>query len=639
MHTGRCTHLLATVQTTTMDVAAPHATEITARPATGTLRTAATISGALVLVSAAATLGARGATHDQAMAALLRGTMVAAPLAAGIYAQRLCPFERFSRLLIVVGVVSFLTTLAESSDPTPYSIGRAAGWTLELLLVMLVLAFPDGPLRGRPDRLLAAAMAAVVAVFYLPTLVLTQQFQVPSPYTSCTHDCPRNVFFSFAADHPATGRAFLGAGTLLVFTIMLLVLVRLRARIDHASAIQREALLPVLVLGGVREMLVGVLIVTRQLDGDNGFVPTGATLIAWATPAIAIAFLVGLVRMRLAAERSLRTLTAAVRGTPDLRALRRAVAESFDDPTLVLSVVGPDHPDRWFDVHGAPAPAPLQRDGRCLTLVRDGHGVLAGALDADGALADRPELLDAAAGLVAMALTTSRLEAEAVTAAIAVRESRARIAVSADEERRRIERDLHDGAQQRLVAMRIELSIVEDMVQDDPAGAAARIRELEASAEEALEELRSLAHGVRPPLLADRGLAEALRSALARSGLPATLAEQSVLRYPPEVESAVYFCVLEALQNVAKHAKGASRVHVRLDGDTRGELWFDVRDDGAGADDDALEGGVGITNMHDRLAAVDGRLRVVSHRGIGTCVFGRVPATAVSQPQPAQRAR
>ena len=199
--------------------------------------------------------------------------MVAAPLAAGIYARRLRPFERFSRLLLVVGVVSFVTTLAESDDATLYSLGRAAGWTLELLLVVLVLAFPDGPLRGRPDRLLAAAMAAVVAVFYFPTLILTEHFQVPSPYTSCTHDCPDNVFFPFGTDHPAVGRAFLGAGALLVFIIMLLVLVRLRARIGHASAIQRQALLPVLVLGAVREALVGVLIVTRQLDGDDGLRP------------------------------------------------------------------------------------------------------------------------------------------------------------------------------------------------------------------------------------------------------------------------------------------------------------------------------------------------------------------------------
>jgi signal transduction histidine kinase len=631
---------LATVHPTTlvMNVAAPHATDIAGRTALSALRSAGAVGCALVLVTIATVLGATAATDDGAIAALLRGTMVAAPLAAGLYARRIPSFERFSSLLLVVGGVSFVTTLAETSDAALYSVGRAAGWTLELLLVTLVLAFPDGPLRGRPDRALIAAMAAVVAVFYLPTLVLTKDFQIPSPYTSCTADCPHNVFFPFGTDHAAIGRDFLGAGALLVFTIMLLVLVRLRGRIAHASAIQRKALVPVLVLGAAREALVGGLIVARQIDATASFVPTGATLIAWATPAIAIAFLVGLVRMRLAAERSLRTLAAAVRGMPDLRALQRAVAAAFDDPTLTLTVTAADAPACWLDVYGEPAPAPEAAGGRCLALVRDGHGVVGGALQADGALSERPELLEAAAGLVAIALTNGRLEAEAELAAVEVRESRARIAASADEERRRIERDLHDGAQQRLVALRIELSLVEDMLQDDPAGAVARIRELEASAEEALEELRALAHGVRPPLLADRGLAEALRSAIARSGLPATLAEQSIRRYPPEIESAVYFCVLEALQNAAKHARGASRVRVRLDGDTHGELWFDVRDDGAGAEDAALEGGVGITNMHDRLAAVDGHLRVNSRCGIGTCVFGRVPATAVGAPQRVQRA-
>ena len=229
------------------------------------------------------------------------------------------------------------------------------------------------------------------------------------------------------------------------------------------------------------------------------------------------------------------------------------------------------------------------------------------------------------AALVAVALDNRRLEAEAEGAAAAVRESRARIAAGADDERRRIERDLHDGAQQRLVAMRIELSIVEDMLLDDPLGAAARIRELEASAEEALEELRALAHGVHPPLLADRGLVEALRSAIAHSALPATLLADGVRRYSPEIESAIYFCILEALQNVAKHARDARRVRVHVTGDTPGELRFDVDDDGAGADDTPLRDGAGITNMRDRLAAIGARCVLVSRRGIGTCVSGRVP--------------
>jgi signal transduction histidine kinase len=201
---------------------------------------------------------------------------------------------------------------------------------------------------------------------------------------------------------------------------------------------------------------------------------------------------------------------------------------------------------------------------------------------------------------------------------------------SADAERRRLERDLHDGAQQRLVAMRIELGLVEDMLQDDPDAAAARIRELEASADEALDELRALAHGVRPPLLADRGVAEALRSTITRSTLPAVFTTRGVARYASEVESAVYFTILEALQNVAKHAHGASRVRITLDGDVRGELRFEVRDDGPGADQADLDAGAGVMNMRDRLAAVDGHLRIVSIPGAGTVVAGNLPAARVT---------
>jgi len=153
---------------------------------------------------------------------------------------------------------------------------------------------------------------------------------------------------------------------------------------------------------------------------------------------------------------------------------------------------------------------------------------------------------------------------------------------------------LHDGAQQRLVALRIELGLVEDMLEDDPAGAAARIRELEASAEEALDELRSVAHGVCPPLLADRGLREALRAAVDRSPVPVAFDADPVGRYAPEVESAVYFCLLEALQNVAKHAPGARHAVLRLDTSEPGHLRFSLRDDGPGTSETELAGGHGI---------------------------------------------
>ncbi len=606
-------------------------------PASGIVRPLVLVSAGTAAVSmtvAAGMLGASAQTSDPTATAVLRAAIVAAPLGAAFYAWRLVPFQRFAHLLALAGVVGFATTFAETRDPTLYSVGRAAGWTLELLLVALLLAFPDGPLRARDDRRLVLAMGAVVTVFYLPTLALTESFQVPSPYTSCVRDCPSNAFSLYHGDL-SFAPLFLGMGSILVFAIMAGVLVRLRRRILDASAVQREALTPVFAIGMVRAGLVGTLVVLRQAGAVTDLVQAGATLIAWTTPAIAVAFIAGLFRSRLAAERTVRALAASVRGSPT--ALQRSVADAFADPTLELTFPLQDQPHRWVDCHGEPAGAPMALEGRCLRLVRDGHHRIVGALSGDRILADRPELLDVATGLIAVAVEQRRLEDEAAAAAREAQDSRARLAESADAERRRIERDLHDGAQQRLVAMRIELGLIEDLVHEDPESAAARIRELEASADEALEELRSLAHGVRPPLLNDRGLPDAVRAALARSALPAAFDADGVGRYPPAVESAVYFSVLEALQNVAKHARNASRVTVLLHDDTRGELRFEVRDDGRGADQETLERGEGITNMRDRVAAVDGTLRVVSRNGLGTLVAGRIPVTRAQRRQAAQQ--
>jgi signal transduction histidine kinase len=228
-----------------------------------------------------------------------------------------------------------------------------------------------------------------------------------------------------------------------------------------------------------------------------------------------------------------------------------------------------------------------------------------------------------ARAMAAVVLENQRLAAEAETAMRELQRSRARIAAGAEQERRRIERDLHDGAQQRLVALRIELELAEEVVLHDPERGAARLRDLAQDVDEALEELRALAHGVYPPVLADRGLEEALRAVALRSAIRVDLVSHDVGRYSTEVEAAVYFCVLEALQNAQKHAKGARRVVVTLDGGTGEELRFGVRDDGAGGA--VLAGGAGITNMHDRLAAIGGEVDIGSQLGVGTVVRGRAP--------------
>jgi signal transduction histidine kinase len=202
-------------------------------------------------------------------------------------------------------------------------------------------------------------------------------------------------------------------------------------------------------------------------------------------------------------------------------------------------------------------------------------------------------------------------------------ESRARIVAAADRERHRIERDLHDGAQQRLVALRIKLELADELMEIDSAHAHQLMREAESEIEEVLEEVRSLARGIYPSLLAHRGLAEALRSAALRSPVPTNVECDGVTRYTPEVESAVYFSCLEALQNAVKHGRGATAVSMSIN--TNGGLHFEISDDGQGFDATEVVFGQGLMNIRDRLAAIGGRLDVRSTGGQGTVVSGTVP--------------
>jgi signal transduction histidine kinase len=248
-----------------------------------------------------------------------------------------------------------------------------------------------------------------------------------------------------------------------------------------------------------------------------------------------------------------------------------------------------------------------------------------------------PSIVESAAKLTAVALDNSRLAADAAASLHELETSRARLATSAERERRQIERNLHDGAQQRLVALRIELGLVEDLLLHDPEGGRERLQQLERDVDDALEELRSLAHGVYPPLLADRGLSEALRAVAARNPVQIEVEAHDVGRYRPELESAVYFCVLEALQNALKHAQGMRRIVIELHDDGLDELRFAVRDNGAGMPSSVVSrGGDGITSMRDRLAAFGGELMISSAPGVGTTVRGFVRTTydASARPSP-----
>ena len=209
--------------------------------------------------------------------------------------------------------------------------------------------------------------------------------------------------------------------------------------------------------------------------------------------------------------------------------------------------------------------------------------------------------------------------------------SRARIVAAADAARRQIERNLHDGAQQHLVALAVNVRLARKLAETDPAASFELLDRLGVDLQDAVQELRALAHGIYPPLLIDRGVEEALRAAAGRAPLPTDVVASDLGRYPPEIEAAAYFCCMEALQNAGKHAGDGSSATVKVweDGD---RLFFEVSDNGTGFDMKGAAGkGAGFVNMSDRVGAVGGTLNVDSAVGRGATISGRIPITVPAQ--------
>jgi len=240
--------------------------------------------------------------------------------------------------------------------------------------------------------------------------------------------------------------------------------------------------------------------------------------------------------------------------------------------------------------------------------------------------AEEAKLLAHLAAQAGLVLRNVRLTEELRARLDELQASRVRIVAAQDQERRRLERNLHDGAQQQLVALAVKQRLAEGMVRRDPEKAVSMLAELQQDTSEALENLRDLARGIYPPLLADKGLTSALEAQARKSPVPSEVQATGVARYPQETEAAVYFCCLEALQNVSKYAD-AARVTISLSGGN-GELAFSVADDGRGFDAATTPLGAGLQNMADRLAALGGSIEVRSQPGEGTTVAGRLPVPA-----------
>lgn len=274
-------------------------------------------------------------------------------------------------------------------------------------------------------------------------------------------------------------------------------------------------------------------------------------------------------------------------------------------------------------------PIPYRGELMGMLVVERPVGGPAFAADEDRALVDLARQLGLALHNLRLdsALRASVRELERSNAELTA--SRARIVSVADESRRTIERDLHDGAQQHLVALAIEIGLIRSTLRSDPVGASTMLEDLAVEVEATIDEVRELAHGIYPPRLRDRGLAEALATAAHRAGPGVIVDADRVGRYPEDIEAAVYFCCLEAIQNSTKHAGCGRTVVIRLS-ESPGALEFTVSDDGQGFDSEVVEAGQGITNMRDRIGATGGHLTIDSTPGEGTTVCGVVTTCPVN---------
>jgi signal transduction histidine kinase len=555
--------------------------------------------------------------------AVQKADLILGPIAVGLYWRRRRPQSRFGPMLIALGFLHVPYILQSSSNPTMFTI--AAYWgevVIYLATLAIILAFPTGRLRRRSDGLLLAA-AAVFAVG--PAVALTtlasRVFEVGS-ISACRSACPDVVGTVSVSPSVVSRLADIGRWGIIciAFAIAGLLVWRFLA----GTAAQRRAL----AIGTPFALLFLLTQAWFQLtmafdDGDLDLNTYVRWLFTIARSALWWGFLLALVAAELFAARVLRRIVTESLRRPSLRELETLLRGPLGDPRLRLAFPEP-RTGRWVDGEGASVEPPPPDSGRTLTEI-DHDGSPAAAIVHEVQLADDPELLQAAGATALLARENAELQAGWTATLRELRNSRARLAAASARERRNLERDLHDGTQQALVALGVKLALAVEQVADPELNQ--QLSELGDELDRAIAELRDLAHGIYPSLLSDLGLVYSLKSVALHSGRSVEVTGDGIGRYSAEIESAFYYCCREALQNAMRHGGAGARISIHLR-DTGDRLSFEVRDDGDGFDVGERRTGDGLNNMEDRIGALDGSIRFVSAPGEGTVVSGVVPLRA-----------
>jgi signal transduction histidine kinase len=554
-----------------------------------------------------------------------RALAVFVPVAVGLHQWRRRSPSRYPALLVLLGLAIVPVSLAESHTSVLYSTGRVAGWIAEFLLIVAFMLFPSGVLARRPDRGLAIAMLLVVGLLYLPTALLVEAYPDPSAVSSCVRDCPANEFLLVASEPALVGGVVIGVREVATVLLMFAVAAMMARRLRSASHLARLTLAPGLVVAAVHVLALATFFGLRAADTAPDLLTAVGWVVYLGPPLLALAFATAEVRRRQYVATALERLAVGLPSHATAASLRRGMASSLEDPTLrIVYQLDEERGGHWVDESGWPVATPVAAAGALTSISSGGRQVA--AIVHDPWLSEDPALLAAAASYALVVLENERLVTDLRSSLGELAESRARVVAVADRERRRIERDLHDGAQQRLVGLRIQLELAAQRLRRVLPGESDALLELGGSVEEAIDEVRAIARGVYPALLAEQGLEEALRSAARRAPVATGVRASGIRRWTPEIETTVYFACVEALQNAIKHAGGATGIAIVLEGHD-GRLRFEVRDDGPGfvLGSNGSRRGSGLVNMRDRVGAIGGELAIVSSLGGGTRVIGSVP--------------
>jgi signal transduction histidine kinase len=520
---------------------------------------------------------------------------------AGLVAWYRRPDSRLGPLMICGGCASGLSALQLTHVDALYAIGAVFDILPAALFLHVCLAFPDGRLRSRFEvALVTAAYTAAIGL-----QLAKMSVGVFGPHNLLT-----------VAPSVAWAKAVSHVQLLSLSAICLAGIGVLAARRRQAGRPRRRSLALLIDSFAVGLVMIAVLFVVGDLfGGAAAFRPIQrATLIVIGISPIV--FLVGLLDARLARS-AVGDLILELRAAPTQADLRDALAHALCDPSLTLAYWLPDF-HAYVDLDGRPVELP-DEEGRTVTLI-DRNGSQVAILIHDRALGDEPELLDAVGAAAGIALENGRLHADLRARVEELRGSRARVIEAGLKERQRLERNLHDGAQQRLIALSLELGLLEEGMNAE-GDVRTRLDQARREIATSLEELRDIARGIHPAVVSGHGLEVALEQLAARAPVPVRLNVEVQERLPESLEVAAFYLVSESLSNIGKHASASSAtVDVAR---TDGQVVVEVVDDGVGGAD--TERGSGLRGLADRVEALEGRLRVWSPGGGGTRLRAEIP--------------